>query len=160
MEYGSLAIAAQRRRRKVDDLVRNTPADGLISGVATVNADKFGADAARCMVIVLRLHRAGGHAGPHEPQEDRPHAGASRAMAHAAGVLRGRRRRPSGRYRSARHDRPRRAIVRAVRQIVRPGAGDRHRLRLLLCRQRRDARLLRRHHRYPEMPRSAWAVRR
>ncbi len=51
VEYGSLAIAAQRRRRKVDDLIRNTPADGLISGVATVNADKFGADAARCMVI-------------------------------------------------------------------------------------------------------------
>jgi acetyl/propionyl-CoA carboxylase alpha subunit/acetyl-CoA carboxylase carboxyltransferase component len=51
VEYGSLAIAAQRRRRAVDDLIRNTPADGLISGVATVNADKFGADAARCMVI-------------------------------------------------------------------------------------------------------------
>jgi acetyl/propionyl-CoA carboxylase alpha subunit len=51
VEYGSLAIAAQRRRRSVDDLIRNTPADGLISGVATVNAEKFGADAARCMVI-------------------------------------------------------------------------------------------------------------
>ena len=51
VEYGSLAIAAQRRRRKVDDLIHNTPADGLISGVATVNARKFGADAARCMVI-------------------------------------------------------------------------------------------------------------
>ncbi len=51
VEYGSLAIAAQRRRRKVDDLIMNTPADGLISGVATVNAEKFGADGARCMVI-------------------------------------------------------------------------------------------------------------
>ncbi|MEH2532586.1 acetyl/propionyl-CoA carboxylase alpha subunit [Bradyrhizobium sp. AZCC 1588] len=51
VEYGSLAIAAQRRRRTVDDLIRNTPADGLISGVATVNTEKFGADAARCMVI-------------------------------------------------------------------------------------------------------------
>jgi acetyl/propionyl-CoA carboxylase alpha subunit/acetyl-CoA carboxylase carboxyltransferase component len=51
VEYGSLAIAAQRRRRKVDDLIMNTPADGLISGVATVNADKFGSEAARCMVI-------------------------------------------------------------------------------------------------------------
>jgi acetyl/propionyl-CoA carboxylase alpha subunit/acetyl-CoA carboxylase carboxyltransferase component len=51
VEYGSLAIAAQRRRRAVDDLIHNTPADGLISGVATVNAEKFGADAARCMVI-------------------------------------------------------------------------------------------------------------
>ena len=51
VEYGSLAIAAQRRRRKVDDLIMNTPADGLISGVATVNAEKFGAEGARCMVI-------------------------------------------------------------------------------------------------------------
>lgn len=51
VEYGSLAIAAQRRRRSIDDLIRNTPADGLISGVATVNAQLFGADAARCMVI-------------------------------------------------------------------------------------------------------------
>jgi acetyl/propionyl-CoA carboxylase alpha subunit len=51
VEYGSLAIAAQRRRRKVDDLIKSTPADGLITGVATVNAEKFGAKEARCMVI-------------------------------------------------------------------------------------------------------------
>jgi acetyl/propionyl-CoA carboxylase alpha subunit/acetyl-CoA carboxylase carboxyltransferase component len=51
MEYGSLAIAAQRRRRKLDDLIKNTPADGLIMGVATVNAEKFGAEEARCMVV-------------------------------------------------------------------------------------------------------------
>jgi acetyl/propionyl-CoA carboxylase alpha subunit/acetyl-CoA carboxylase carboxyltransferase component len=51
VEYGSLAIAAQRRRRKLDDLIKSTPADGLITGVATVNADEFGAKDARCMVI-------------------------------------------------------------------------------------------------------------
>jgi acetyl/propionyl-CoA carboxylase alpha subunit len=51
VEYGSLAIAAQRRRRKVDDLIKSTPADGLITGVATVNAENFGAKDARCMVI-------------------------------------------------------------------------------------------------------------
>jgi acetyl/propionyl-CoA carboxylase alpha subunit/acetyl-CoA carboxylase carboxyltransferase component len=51
MEYGSLAIAAQRRRRKLDDLIKNTPADGLVMGVATVNAAKFGGDAARCIVV-------------------------------------------------------------------------------------------------------------
>ncbi len=51
VEYGSLAIAAQRLRRPLDDLIKNTPADGLIAGVATVNADKFGAHEARCMVI-------------------------------------------------------------------------------------------------------------
>ena len=51
MEYGSLAIAGQRRRRSVADLIENTPADGLVSGVATVNAKTFGEHAARCMVI-------------------------------------------------------------------------------------------------------------
>ncbi|WP_441276635.1 carboxyl transferase domain-containing protein [Tardiphaga sp. 172_B4_N1_3] len=51
MEYGSLAIAGQRRRRAVDDLIKNTPADGLVAGTATVNAAKFGKHEARCMVI-------------------------------------------------------------------------------------------------------------
>ena len=51
VEYGALAIAAQRGRRSLDDLVRNTPADGLIGGTATINAGKFGAEAARCLVL-------------------------------------------------------------------------------------------------------------
>lgn len=51
MEYGSLAIAGQRRRRALDDLIKNTPADGLITGVATVNAAQLGEQDARCMVI-------------------------------------------------------------------------------------------------------------
>src|SRR5581483_11857111 len=38
VEYGALAIAAQRRRRTVEDLIRNTPADGFICGHATINA--------------------------------------------------------------------------------------------------------------------------
>jgi acetyl-CoA carboxylase carboxyltransferase component len=37
VEYGPLAIAAQRRRRSVDDLIRHTPADGLVGGVAEVD---------------------------------------------------------------------------------------------------------------------------
>jgi acetyl-CoA carboxylase carboxyltransferase component len=37
VEYGALAIAAQRRRRSVDDLIRRTPADGMVSGIATVD---------------------------------------------------------------------------------------------------------------------------
>ena len=51
IEYGALAIAAQRRRRTLDDLIKNTPADGLIGGVGTVNAASFGPEAARCMVL-------------------------------------------------------------------------------------------------------------
>jgi acetyl/propionyl-CoA carboxylase alpha subunit/acetyl-CoA carboxylase carboxyltransferase component len=49
IEYGGLAIAAQRRRRALDDLIANTPADGLVGGIGTVNADLVGEEAARCM---------------------------------------------------------------------------------------------------------------
>jgi acetyl-CoA carboxylase carboxyltransferase component len=36
VEYGPLVIAAQRRRRELQDLIERTPADGLVAGVATV----------------------------------------------------------------------------------------------------------------------------
>src|SRR5512147_2493833 len=38
IEYGPLVIAAQRRRRTIDDLTANTPADGLVAGIGSVNA--------------------------------------------------------------------------------------------------------------------------
>lgn len=37
IEYGRFAIAAQRQRRDLDDLITRTPADGLIAGTATIN---------------------------------------------------------------------------------------------------------------------------
>jgi acetyl-CoA carboxylase carboxyltransferase component len=37
VEYGPLVIAAQRRRRSVDELIARTPADGLVAGVGTVD---------------------------------------------------------------------------------------------------------------------------
>ena len=51
LEYGALAIAAQTNRRGIDDLIANTPADGMVTGTATVNAAEFGAEAARCAVM-------------------------------------------------------------------------------------------------------------
>ncbi len=50
-EYGALAVAAQRSRRSLDDLVANTPADGLVTGIGTVNAAEVGAERARCAVM-------------------------------------------------------------------------------------------------------------
>jgi acetyl/propionyl-CoA carboxylase alpha subunit/acetyl-CoA carboxylase carboxyltransferase component len=35
VEYGALTIAAQRRRRSLDDLIARTPADGLVLGTGT-----------------------------------------------------------------------------------------------------------------------------
>ena len=37
MEFAPLAIAAQRRRREVEDLIARTPADGLIGGIGRVD---------------------------------------------------------------------------------------------------------------------------
>ena len=51
VEYGALAFAAQRARRPLDDLIRNTPADGMITGIGSVNAAQFGAERARAVVM-------------------------------------------------------------------------------------------------------------
>jgi acetyl-CoA carboxylase carboxyltransferase component len=51
VEYGGLAIAAQRQRRSVDDLTRRTPADGLIAGIGRINGDRFGDERSRCVVM-------------------------------------------------------------------------------------------------------------
>lgn len=37
VEYGRFAIAAQRQRRSLDDLIERTPADGLLAGTATID---------------------------------------------------------------------------------------------------------------------------
>ena len=51
VEYGPLVIAAQRRRRTLEDLIERTPADGLVAGIGTVNADRFGDDRSRCIAM-------------------------------------------------------------------------------------------------------------
>jgi len=51
VEYGRYAIAAQRGRREVQDLIERTPADGLLAGTARINADLFGEERAACAVL-------------------------------------------------------------------------------------------------------------
>lgn len=65
IEYGALAIAAQRRRRSVEDLMEKTPADGMIAGFGTVNAAHFGEDAARCAVLAYDYTVLAGTQGHH-----------------------------------------------------------------------------------------------
>ena len=50
VEYGRLALAAQRQRRSEDDLIARTAADGIIGGTARINGDVFG-DGGRCAVL-------------------------------------------------------------------------------------------------------------
>ena len=51
VEYGSLAIAAQRMRRPQDELIHRTPADGLIAGTARVNTALHGPEGSACAVL-------------------------------------------------------------------------------------------------------------
>ena len=51
IEYGAMALAAQRRRRTAEELLELSPADGLVAGIGTVNAAQFGSQPARCMAI-------------------------------------------------------------------------------------------------------------
>jgi len=51
IEYGGLALAAQRRRRSMEDLIKMSPADGMVTGVGAINGEKFGEEAARAMIL-------------------------------------------------------------------------------------------------------------
>jgi acetyl-CoA carboxylase carboxyltransferase component len=51
IEYGALAVAAQRSRRSEDDLIANTPADGMVTGIGSVNGHIHGAERARTVVM-------------------------------------------------------------------------------------------------------------
>ena len=50
VEYGRFAIAAQRGRRAVEELIAKTPADGLVAGTARINGELFGERSA-CAVL-------------------------------------------------------------------------------------------------------------
>ena len=141
VEYGRFAIAAQRRRRDVDDLIANTPGDGLVAGTARVNGQ-------RVRGAVLRLHGARRDAGRAGPPQEGPAVRAHRADAAADGVLRRGRRRPARRHRLPGGVVAGRAGVRAVGRPVGRGAADRRRQRPLLRGQRGDRGLLGPHRRH------------
>ena len=52
VEYGQLAVAAQRNRRDYEELQNSTAADGIITGLCTINSELVGADAAKAIVII------------------------------------------------------------------------------------------------------------
>ena len=51
LEYWPLIVARQHQRYDEETLRKNTPADGLVAGTCTINADLFGEEAARACVI-------------------------------------------------------------------------------------------------------------
>ena len=117
--------------------------------------------ASRCVVLVLRLHRARRHAGRAEPPQEGPHVRARRAAA-PAGRASSPRAAAAGPATPTRSASPASTAWRSTLfgAAVRAGAAGRHQLRALLRRQRRAARLLRRRHRDRRTRTSAWAARR
>ena len=51
VEYGPTVVAAQRRRRSLDDLIIKTPADGLVGGLASINGSLFSGHDSRVVVM-------------------------------------------------------------------------------------------------------------
>ena len=50
-EYWPLIVARQHKRHDIDTLRKRTPGDGVVAGTGTINADLFGEEAARAMVV-------------------------------------------------------------------------------------------------------------
>jgi acetyl/propionyl-CoA carboxylase alpha subunit/acetyl-CoA carboxylase carboxyltransferase component len=51
IEYGAFAVAAQRGRLSMEQLLEKSPADALVAGIAAINGDLFDDAKARCMVM-------------------------------------------------------------------------------------------------------------
>jgi len=51
IEYGALTLAGQRRRRSLEELIKLSPADGLVAGVGHINGALFPDEQSRCMVL-------------------------------------------------------------------------------------------------------------
>jgi acetyl/propionyl-CoA carboxylase alpha subunit/acetyl-CoA carboxylase carboxyltransferase component len=51
IEYGSLVVAARRKRHSLEKLIEQTPADGMVMGLGRVNGRIFADAAARCAVM-------------------------------------------------------------------------------------------------------------
>jgi acetyl/propionyl-CoA carboxylase alpha subunit len=51
VEYGPLALAAQRARRSLEELIEKSPADGMVTGVGRINGQLFEEPASRAVVM-------------------------------------------------------------------------------------------------------------
>ncbi len=51
LEYGPLMVAAQRRRRSIEELMEKTTGDGMVAGIGCVNGSLFPAERARVVAM-------------------------------------------------------------------------------------------------------------
>src|SRR3954468_10172414 len=131
VEYARFAIAAQRKRRDLSELIARTPADGLIAGTARV-AGQPCAVLSYDYTVLAGTQGMIGHA-----KKDRLFELIERLRLPVVFFARGRRR-AARRHRPARRLVAAHARVRAVGATGGQGAADRDRPRPLLRGQRRD----------------------
>ena len=51
LEFGALTIAGRRLRNSIEELIERTPADGLVTGIGSVNGEYFEPEKAHCAVM-------------------------------------------------------------------------------------------------------------
>jgi acetyl/propionyl-CoA carboxylase alpha subunit len=51
IEYGSVVLAGQRRRRSIEDLIKNTTGDGMVAGLGQINGSLFPEERSRAMIM-------------------------------------------------------------------------------------------------------------
>jgi acetyl-CoA carboxylase carboxyltransferase component len=51
IEYGPLTMAAQRRRQSKEELIKRSPADGLVAKIGSINGHLFDQSKTRCLVL-------------------------------------------------------------------------------------------------------------
>ncbi len=69
VEYGSLVLAGRRRTTPMEQLIDESPADGLIMGLAQINGDRFPEDKSRAVVVSYDytvMAGTQGHLGHHK----------------------------------------------------------------------------------------------
>ncbi|MDP3594425.1 biotin carboxylase N-terminal domain-containing protein, partial [Phenylobacterium sp.] len=64
-EYGALTVAARRRRNTMEELIAQTPADGMVMGLGSVNGDRFAEEKSRVAVMAYDYTVLAGTQGSH-----------------------------------------------------------------------------------------------
>ncbi|WP_374657709.1 carboxyl transferase domain-containing protein [Phenylobacterium sp.] len=68
-EYGSLVVAARRRRNTVQELIEQTPADGMVMGLGSVNGERFPEEKSRVAVMAYDYTVLAGTQGAHNHEK-------------------------------------------------------------------------------------------
>ena len=153
-----MVIAAQRRRRALDDLIARTPADGMIGGIGTVNGALF--DGRRAVVVSYDYTvLAGTQGGQNHRKKDRLFELAEQLRLPVVFFTEGGGGRPGDTDVLGVSGLDCLAFI-YFAELSGLVPHRRHQRRLLLRRQRGHPRLLRRGHRHRRLATSAWAARR